>query len=56
MTDNEQRERSRLHVLWATGRATMRQMDRCRELDNKARAEELARNEMSDKQPERRRR
>ena len=41
MTAKERLEWSRLHRLWATGRATMRQMVRCMDLNRKATAEKL---------------
>ena len=36
MSDKEQREHAKLLHLWATGRATRKQIDRCMELDRKA--------------------
>jgi hypothetical protein len=36
LTAKEQRERTRLHRLWATRRATMKQMRRCMVLDRRA--------------------
>jgi len=36
MTDEERREHARLLRLWATGKATRRQMLRCTELDRRA--------------------
>lgn len=36
MTTKERKEWLRLHRLWATGKATRRQMLRCMELDRKA--------------------
>jgi len=36
LTPKEQREWRTLSRLWAVRKATMRQMDRCRELDRKA--------------------
>ena len=38
MTAKDCRERERLHKKWATGRASMREMKRCMELDRKAEA------------------
>lgn len=38
MNTKEQREHKRLLRLWATGRATMKQMQRCMELDRKSKA------------------
>jgi hypothetical protein len=38
MKPKEKAEHKRLHKLWATGKATMRQMGRCMELDRKVRA------------------
>lgn len=42
MTKAEQKERERLHRLWATRRISMKQMKRCMVLDRKAQAEARA--------------
>lgn len=39
MTAKERKEHDRLHRLWATKKATMKQMKRCMVLDDKAAAE-----------------
>lgn len=41
MTTKERREMERLNNLWATRRATMKQMDRCMELNRRDEYERL---------------